>query len=547
MSVIERSTPVLEDKRVGSCKESVLCRMNILWILLYIIGVGIFMIGTPKYVDDLWYQYLMRDWYEKQSVTDPTWAGNVFRAGVPWREVWHTWMSHFHGDNSRLCNLVATFVLLFPKWVGSGISLFLWWKAMSASFRLAGVSWRTFSAVPVVLLLWSVGIPWSQHMGALDYQCNYVWSTALMLMYLLFVINAKPGKAMLVLVFGAGLIVGAWHEGFTLPVLAGMLTVLLCVKDYRQPRYIVAIVSLAFGLVYLMTFPPVMGRVRTETLYKSYSIVMLLRTLLKHPSAVIFFIMLVYLVTKKSLRNRIKEPLIIFLSTSAIVSLTMEFALTQTRRVGWWADIASVIGIIYLLKNTVSRSVFSRRKLVLVVSALSLSATIAYWSLVDYYTMRLVKEYNEVLNLYVNKKQTTLFKKITTFNDLPFYSFFTPDMGLLQSPMSLGAINGYFRQGKPLTVIPKELEYVTSGMGREIGGGVGIRYVGDYLYVEADVPYGMSARGMADFGWLGKSEVILFCYPFISKGDGRKYVYLYPWHVTWELQFAKMKSFEIIW
>lgn len=201
----------------------------------------------------------------------------------------------------------------------------------------------------------------------------------------------------------------------------------------------------------------------------------------------------------------------------------------------------------YMLQSAYRSRGSVSEKLIRWTGIISVPAMLVYWITVDYYTIRLAREYYEVIDLYVNKKQSTVFREVKIFSQMPFYTLYTPDLGLLQNIMSLGAINTYFRQEKPLTVIPKELEYVTSGTGSEIGGGIGIRYVGDYLYVEADVPYGMSARGKADFGWLGKTEVILFCYPFISKGDGKKYAYLYLWHVTWELQFAKMKSFELIW
>lgn len=190
MSVIERSTPVLENKCAGSCKESVLCRMNILWILLYIIGVGIFMIGTPKYVDDLWYLMDIRPWFEKLSLIEPTNTPFPVNARLPLREVWSTWISHFGNDNSRLANLTATFLLVFPKQLGSGLSVCLWLFAILSGFKLSGVSWRHSVIVPIGLLLFTI-VPWSQQIGALDYQCNYVWATALMLSYISFVLRSE--------------------------------------------------------------------------------------------------------------------------------------------------------------------------------------------------------------------------------------------------------------------------------------------------------------------------------------------------------------------
>lgn len=537
---------VLKDKGLFSDAGAVLGRMNVLWIALYIAGVGIFMVVTPKYLDDQLYLMDFRSWLERLSVIEPTYGAIPFGESLPWEEIRSTLLTRWTYDNSRMANLIAIFLLLLPKWVGSGLSVLLWWRAVMSVFRLSGVAWRVSVLVPVGLLLLTVGVAWSQHMGSLDYQCNYVWATAIMLMYMVYVHRNDFRMPGLILIFLCGIIVGAWHEGFTFPVLAGFFVLAACRKDFRRLKYFVAASGLSIGLAFLLTFPPVWFRIARETADHSVWFVCLMSTIMKHTVVLVFIIGEIIYIINRHDRKEHFPVLLLFMTVSCVASLGMEFLLTQTRRTGWWADVSAITGIMYMLGylRFTHSPIIGRMSVALGWICGLLMAV--YWVTVDFYTVRQAREYDEVIDLYVNKGESTQFREVMTFRQIPSYTLFVPDMGLLQSHMSLETISSYFRQDKPLTVIPSELEYVTSQTGTEIGGPLSIRYAGDFLFAEGDASYASPIRGKADFGWLGESEAILYCYPFVSKGDGRKYVYLYPWHTNWRFQFAKMKSFEPI-
>lgn len=94
-----------------------------MWISLFAIGMGIFLIGMPKYLDDLWFLCSFGDWFRGNGVDYPTNDINLFSTEFPWKEIQETWRDHYMYDNARLGNIIVVLFLLLPKWIGSLICL----------------------------------------------------------------------------------------------------------------------------------------------------------------------------------------------------------------------------------------------------------------------------------------------------------------------------------------------------------------------------------------------------------------------------------------
>jgi len=60
---------------------------NALLILLYVVGMGVCLMGMPKYMDDLWYLNHLQDWFKMQGVDYPDAGGNIFKYGIPWEGI----------------------------------------------------------------------------------------------------------------------------------------------------------------------------------------------------------------------------------------------------------------------------------------------------------------------------------------------------------------------------------------------------------------------------------------------------------------------------
>ncbi len=176
------------------------------WVLtgLYMAGFMCFFTFMPKCSDDYWYMMFLRPWYAAQGIIDPENGGNIFKAGIPFDAIWETWKNHYDIDNVRLGNLLAPVLLMFPKWLGSGLMGIVWLYVTISAFRVAGIEMRNTLIVGVALVLFYFLLPWRVRMGALDYQLNYIPSSALVLWLFLLLRRLRGGSARL----GQGIVCG---------------------------------------------------------------------------------------------------------------------------------------------------------------------------------------------------------------------------------------------------------------------------------------------------------------------------------------------------
>lgn len=333
-------------KRVGKIRA-----LNQLAVLFLTIGIGIFFICTPKYADDLWYMTNIRYWFDAQGIWYPTDGGNIFKFGIPWEGIRATMHEHWQTDNARLCNIVVIFFLLLPKLMGSCVALLCWVGAMYYSFKLSGIDWKVSRLVPVSLAVWSFMMPWSQQMGGLDYQFNYVVSSGLMLWLLYRMKRGVRNPISYIVLFGASIFIGAWHEGFSFPVIAGLMAVIIFYKKCRRKDVITVLIGLSTGLVLLMIAPCLADKLPREISARSHTFSAFVRAFIIHPAFITFIIIISWAALKNRCENILRNPYMFFIIVSGGVAIIMQFIVTQTRRTGWWADLVSVIGIMYVLHS----------------------------------------------------------------------------------------------------------------------------------------------------------------------------------------------------
>lgn len=163
-------------------------------------------------------------------------------------------------DNGRFANIVSLCMGLFvPRWLVALISGCM----VAATFQLmavfAGVRRQARPVWMLVLTVASVAmLPWRNDIIIIDYALNYVYASAVTMAALaVFKRAAVHGLrgwwlvGAIVMVFVAG----AWHEGFSVPVLCG-LGVYALVRRFRLPAvfYILTLVYAA-GIALLITAP----------------------------------------------------------------------------------------------------------------------------------------------------------------------------------------------------------------------------------------------------------------------------------------------------
>lgn len=523
-------------------KSGVVRALVVISMILWLSAIGIFLILTPKYVDDFWYLEHMRSWFEGQGVFNPYDGGNPFQAGMPWKEIGETITEHVQTDNARLCNMSVIPFLLLPKWIGSGIALLAWAMAVFASIRLSGFRLTSITTsknvfiVSVGIFLWTFCMSWSQLMGCLDYQFNYILTSGCLLGLIWYVVYHPVKTLGLITVFALSCIIGASQEGMACPVLAGTAVLMISNRVYRQPKYIVPFVGLGLGVLYLMLMPAAAERMGRDFLRGSVVFAMA-----GHPVFILFIMTLtIQCIRRKSIRI---GDLLAFALISGLISIALQVLTTGERRVGWWADLMSVIGIMRILNNVhvIDKQVWY------FLSALLVGVAIAHWALVDVYTIKVRNVFGKVLTEHVGKSRSTVFVDCPTFYDLPIICMGQPDVGMFVSPYTLLYLNRYYHgedHDKYLRVIPKSLKFIEETDGTPVAGNSGIRRTGNVYYMPGDSGYGEERIYHVTLDNGIETDCKFILYPFRSEGDGRIYTYCYPWHGNWKMLTGNIVKIE---
>lgn len=526
-----------------------LLRSNAPWIILWLIGFGLFLGGMPKYNDDVWYMAGMKDWYEAQGISDPCLGGNIFTHGIPLDAIRTIWGYHYLTDNFRLVNILAPFLLLLPKWLtGIMITLLLGHTVILAA-RAAGYDWLKSPVTPLVIFLITFFFPWSNNFGVLVYQLNYILPTWLGI--IMFQRLRHPHKRIseLIVSLVIGLVLGWCHEALSIPILIGLIALFACYKSWRRADVVLSMVGLILGILLLLSSPNVESRASGSLLDLGYSITKISWHVFPKRTP-IYFIMLVVLCASAAYGRlkRLKASYVICFSLfSATASVILAILTNHAPRVLIWSTMASIIGLLKIIHiNTGSR--FNSYNTTTVVAAIFLLAPVyTHLVFVDIYTFKFRDFMHENIEPFPEKWETGFFVDDTVLKnppplclDLPdkrfyessslFIPFYHTEIGVGQDPWT------------PCFLISRQLEYVTADTGSPAGEGSPIRTIDGLYFIPADSidikePVIIAAPIYIDLG-NGPVPADSSLGHFISRADGKEYYQMTP-KINWYLRNFK--------
>ncbi|MDE6007410.1 MAG: hypothetical protein K2G67_07640 [Muribaculaceae bacterium] len=507
---------------------------NIWLIVIFMILLGVFLIGMPKYVDDHLYLVKFVDWFFDQGVLNPEWGGNFLEAGVPWKEIFETWNERYALDNARLGNITVVFFLLLPKWVGSGIAWLCSIWIFISGLRLAGVDIRRSALVSVALFLFGFFIPWRQHMGSIDFQFNYILPSALQFWFLV-VLTRRPGRAegkwrRCAGIFIIGVLAGGWHEGLSVPVLSGLLFVILLHRGCRRSVTIWGVAGMVLGILWIMAAPGQWERIESAQtgVVSRVSVGYAIRAILSTGMYWVMVALLAVEMFRLKLRGErnwgvLKDIRIQFLLVSGLISVGIVFFTYAEARVGWWTSLSGVFGILYIIRKYHGDywRRYSKRNIIPATIFIVLAIGHRLW--VDVETIRIRNSYIASVERYVANREKEEFVDIQPRNLFKIFSNLPGNEVFIYGSWS--ARDYYSRKYEVrYNAIPAALEYVNSKDARVIPGNAGLlEYKGHYF-----MPY-TEERGVKEFkADYGNGEEKLECYgaPFTSRGDGKEYYYV---------------------
>lgn len=516
---------------------------NYLWLCLYAIGVGVFIMGMPKYLDDLNFLWPFYQWFERQGITDPTGGGDIFRYGIPWNEFSDAYQDRWLNDNFRLVNVISIPLLLLPKWIGSTICLFAWIYAVIAGFRLAGISVGKSPLVVPGLLLLTYTLPWDDSMGSLVFHLNYMIPSAINIWLIrrLFINNGEDRSNGRAVATGfVGLLAGVCHEGFAGPTLVGIAAVMAIFRKCRRKDFFMACAGLAVGILLLSLVPGTRLRVSGVNSIVSCEFSSLLHQFISWRWG--WWICLGALglaAWRRKLSGMCRTPLFVFLSVSILVALTIALPVAMWPRAVWWSNFLITLLTIMVIRNVAPGISESYNRYTAAGAGLCLLVLYGNQITVGYYAVRIGLQNRAMIEHFKASPDEPFFGEVYMMSDMPWIAGYQPECRY--------AFNSHWLTGRyfqyPLEetfgrfwLMPKELEYVKDSESREVPGTGGAREYGGRYYVSEDSIPSNAGAGMMDMD-LGKGvvKVPVILNRFRSKGDGKRYVWIVPklnWWLT---------------
>lgn len=525
---------------------------NFIWIMLFMLLLGGFLIGMPKYLDDHIYLIKFSDWFFKQGIYNPEGGGNFIMGGFPWEEIKETWRARYAYDNVRFGNIIVVFFLLLPKWIGSGIAWLCCIWIFIAGMRLARIDIYRSALVALGLFLFGVCMPWRQHMGSMDYQFNYIVPTALQFLLLLQLLqkeNHSNQWKKWTGVFLTGFLSGGWQEALSIPVVCGLVFISLMHKECRRSVTYWGIGGVILGILWIIAAPGQWVRVsHTEIAVSSkLSFEYAIRTLVSTWMFWVFAgLMILQIIGRRKDSKRIKrifrDVRLQFMLVSGFVSVGIVVFTYADARVGWWATVCGIFGVLYLLRkyhHSYWRSYTSRN---ILAASIFLILAFSHRIIVDYDVVRIRRSFLDSIEAYNAHPDEPVFVEMGERSIGTIFGNISADEIFIFG--TWGATDYYGnRYRRKYNAIPKALENITSATARKIPGNSGLmEFEGHFLMPVKEER--TSVDFIADYG-SGKEMLEGYLAPFKSRGDGKDYYYVYLCQNWYDHYFRKLKRVDM--
>lgn len=483
----------------------------------------------PCIADDLWYMSKIHDF----KMGSAPWPG--------FSPLWETISWHYSNDNARLSNILYVLLMSLPPVVISLISSLVCAWVLFALRKFCGRSIRGIMGAVVVAALFSIMLPWDDGVFIRNFQLNYVWGLGLSVACVQIFLSPERKSFFLSVVLGFAC--GAWHEGFSVPLIVGFIVMAgLRTKKYVSPWNIALVISMLVGVVWLVTAPAFYERATSFVGFFSMS--SWTRALRLNWSVALFiFLTIIRFVSCK----KIGDNLALF-SIIATASLTIYFSNELGPRVCFVADYFSIAGICMILSPIVRRwRRCLRRCLAIIIGSL----LFAHLGMACYETLLFRQQVNHLYNIYFSASYSTP----SFFGPIPRESMVS---GLaLSKPLALESPRAIFNgirewepmECRPFAPVPESLRFTSYESSPSFPGHPGLRQMLPGIYVVSADSVDFDARipvtiwGSVALGPSVRPRQLYFT-PFVSPIDEKKYFWVEPLYTYPFSRFLTIDSID---
>lgn len=263
-----------------------------------------------------------------------------------------------HTDAGRFVNFICAPFLAIPRWLFGLLTAGCIWLLLRLTSGLSGASRGSalsyLSVFAVVFVL-----PWYDYMLSTVFALNYVWSSALVLGVVMFLVRRLDGERfgrnawlLAILFFVAG-----WsHEGLSVPVIAGVCMAFVLLR--RMPDRLTCVLLVCFALGIAMIAFSVFRRVGVAEMgYMRYrGMELIAHLVMSNAVSVVFLLLLAWTFISKKLRQKFmsssfRSKFIVIMSLGAVVTgslVNMLFYIAP--RTAWGPILFGIIGSLQLVR-----------------------------------------------------------------------------------------------------------------------------------------------------------------------------------------------------
>lgn len=442
-------------------------------LIIYSILMGIVAYYGVTTADDLFFSTYYRDFL----IFDKSFPG----LGPELDYFNYAW----HLANGRIADKFMPLLMLLPRSVFGivfGVSV---WFTFSAAAKLTfgrGALRDVRSIVVATALLFF--LPWNDYGLQRCSFLNYVAGLAVAANWLwLFVKRRETSSAQCVVLFLFSIVVGFWHEVFSISLLIVAATSYVADSErFRNRRALCMFVGLCLGTAVIFLSPGFYTRIEEETfqepIYSFYY--MLTGGMVSFAGSAIALILLLSGKVRRGLGLDTKQLAVCVVGLVVLLSFTSFTAYSfglPARRIWWFSDFLTVVILARMIGTLVKKRSCVVTSAVLCCVAMSavLIASVAV-------QRRIYNEHQAILSQYVESGGGRV-----------YYDTFLLDLDLLYSPLFFqsdlytrayehpyGEL--YFGCPKPFFVLPSEFRNLDLRSCRDCGNGVAVTPDGHAIY-----------------------------------------------------------------
>ena len=301
-------------------------------------------------------------------------------------------------NDGRLSDASIILFEFMPRWIydvffaGCCVA----WMALSAKIctpgrRLNAAAMVTFWLMAVLFLPWRDWV-----MGSVVFSLNYVVASSVTALFL-WVWTGKIHGAWTAVCVVAGFAAGCWHEGFGVPLAAGVCVMAMARRRMPDGSHLTVMAALIAGIAVAMTAPGILNRVDAEA--DGRLIVIGAKYVVRDLTMVVALVAAcAMMLTSKRRRARLAEmwrttPLPLFAGACAVATaITMKNGFTP--RVAWPAEYFAILSLMTMAGDA------WRNRGVKLCAALAYAAIVAFYAGVIKWQMKTCHDINEIVARY---------------------------------------------------------------------------------------------------------------------------------------------------